>query len=687
MKLLVALAIGLRLTAQTYVISTIAGGAPAPASATATNVPLGGLGRVGLDSSGNVYFTALNSVFRLDSSGNATRVAGNGTPGFSGDGGAATSAQLNSPQGVTIDKGGNIYISDTGNERIRIVTNGVISTFAGNGTSGSAGDFGAPNQAQLHLPMGLAVDSSGNLYIADSANNVIRQVSGGIMYTFAGNHIQGFSAEGGAAVVAALNAPIDITFDSGGNLYIADSGNARIRQVSTAGTITTVVGGGSTYTEGGLATASVLNGPRGIAVDSSGNLYVADGDGNKIYKISGGKITTFAGNGGVGFGGDGSSAINAQLNGPSGIVVDSSGSVSFADQRNYRVRKIVGSGTISTVAGNGVVAYSGDGGPAQNALLNAPAGVIPGSNGVVYISDTNNQRIRMIATNGTISTIAGTGTFGFGGDGGAATSALLGYPSGLVLDNAGNLYISETVNQRVRKISNGNISTIAGNGTSGYAGDGGSATNAQLNSPIGLALDSAGNLYIADYSNQVVRKVTPGATISTLAGNTVAGYSGDNGPAALAQLNGPAGVTVDSAGNVYIADSGNHVVRMVTPAGIITTVAGNAFTATAGDDGPATSASLAIPADVAIDSHGNLYIVDASANRIRVVNSSGIINTIAGIGTPGYSGDNGPALNAQFNNSFAIKLDASGNLYVADRANNVIRVLQPVSATSAAPTN
>jgi streptogramin lyase len=181
--------------------------------------------------------------------------------------------------------------------------------------------------------------------------------------------------------------------------------------------------------------------------------------------------------------------------------------------------------------------------------------------------------------------------------------------------------------------------------------------------------------------------VTPGGTISTLAGNTVAGYSGDNGPAALAQLNGPAGVAVDSAGNVYIADSGNHVVRMVTPAGIITTVAGNAFTATSGDGGPATSASLAIPADVAIDSHGNLYIVDASANRIRVVNSGGIINTIAGIGTPGYSGDNGPALNAQFNNSFEIKLDASGNLYVADRANNVIRVLQPVSATSAAASN
>jgi sugar lactone lactonase YvrE len=675
MKFLVALTLCLRLSAQTYVVSTIAGGAPAPASATATNVALGALGRVGSDRSGNIYFAALHSVYRLDASGTATRVAGNGTAGFSGDGGPATSAQLSSPQGVTLDAAGNLYIADTGNERIRVVTNGVISTFAGNGTSGSAGDYGDPKQAQLHLPMGLAVDSSGNLYIADSANNVIRQVSGGIMYTVAGNHIQGFAADNNAAVVAALNAPVDVAFDTGGNMYIADYGNARIRQVNTAGVITTFVGGGTTFTEGGIATATVMNGPKGVAVDSSGNLYIADADGNKLYKVAANKITTLAGTGTPGFGGDGSSAANAQLAGPSSIVLDSGGNVFFGDLQNVRVRKITGSGTISTAAGNGITLYSGDGGPAQNASLYAPAGVLPAANGLVYVSDTNNQRVRVIAANGTISTIAGTGTFGFGGDNGSAASAQLGYPSGLALDSSGNLYFSDTVNQRVRRIVNGTVATVAGNGTSGYGGDGGAATNSQLNSPIGLAFDAAGNLYVADYSNQAVRKVTPGGGISTLAGTGIVGYSGDNGPASQAQLNGPAGIAVDASGNVYVADSGNHVVRLVTPQGIISTFAGNGIATSSGDGGPATSASLAIPADIAIDSKGNVYIVDASANQVRMVNSSLVISTIAGTGTPGYSGDGGSGSKAQFNNSFAIKLDASGNIYLADRANNVIRLL------------
>jgi uncharacterized protein (TIGR03437 family) len=682
MKFLVALAVCLRLTAQTYVVSTIAGGAPAPAVAAATSLPLGGLGRVGSDSSGNIYFTTLNSVYQLASSGTVTRIAGNGTPGFSGDGGPATSAQLNSPQGVAVDSSGSVYISDTGNERIRVVSKGTISTFAGNGTSGSNGDYGDPKQAQLHLPLGLAVDSSGNLYIADSANNVIRQVTGGIIYTFAGNHIQGFSAEGGPAVVAALNTPYDITFDKNGNMYIADTGNARIRLVNTAGVITTFVGGGTTYTEGGLATASVLAGPRGVGVDSSGNLYVADADGNRIYKVVNNVITTFAGTGGNGFAGDGSSASKAQINAPSSIALDTSGNVYFTDSGNARIRKIA-SGTISTVVGNGVTSYSGDGGSAQSALMSAPAGAVSASGGVVYISDTNNQRIRKIASDGTVSTVAGTGTSGFGGDGGSATAAQLSYPSGLAVDASGSVYISDTANQRVRKLSGGTISTVAGNGTSGYGGDGSSATSAQLNSPAGIAVDNAGNLYIADFSNQVVRKVSAGGTISTLAGNGLAGYSGDGGPAAQAQLNGPSGVAVDSSGNVFVADSGNHVVRKITPGGTITTFAGNGAAATSGDGGPAASASLALPTAVAVDSQGDLFITDSSANRVRLVNAGGVITTIAGAGTPGYGGDNGPALSALFNGLIAVSLDPSGNLYLADRVNNVIRLLQPVSGTPA----
>jgi trimeric autotransporter adhesin len=684
-KFLAALALSLPLAAQTYTITTIAGGSPAPASAAATSLALKGLGRVGMDPSGNVYFTALNSVFALSPSGAVTRVAGNGRPGFSGDGGPATSAQLNSPTGVVLDTLGNIYISDTANARIRIVTNGTISTFAGTGTPGASGDYGPPTSAQLDLPMGLAVDTSGNLYIADSGNNVIREVTGGLILPFAGTYINGYSNDGNPAADASLSKPTDIAFDNTGALYIADTGNARIRQVGTTGFISTLVGGGSTYTEGGLATATVLTGPRGVAVDSALNIYIADADANRIYKVtkSTGDITTVAGTAGYGFSGDGSAAGNAAINTPLSIQVDPTGNLFFVDLNNWRVRRIATSGSINTVAGNGLTTYSGDGGSAENALMSSPAGVAFAPGGVVYIADTNNQRIRQVSS-GIISTVAGNGTPGFSGDGGAATSAGVAYPSGLVVDAGGNLYISDTGNQRVRKLSGGTITTVAGNGTAGYSGDGGASTSATLNAPAGLAVDGAGNLYIADFSNNVVRKVTSGGTISTIAGTGLAGYAGDGGAAVQAQLHGPNAIALDSAGNLYVADSGNHVIRKITPGGTISTFAGNGIAATSGDGGLAVNAQLAVPAGVAVDAQENVYIADSGANRIRLVTAAGVIQTIAGgSSSPGYSGDNGPAVNAQFNGPAALALDPSGDVYVVDRNNNAIRFLQ---LTSAVPT-
>ncbi|HLH44532.1 MAG TPA: IPT/TIG domain-containing protein [Bryobacteraceae bacterium] len=685
MRFFLALASCVPLAAQTYTVTTIAGGTPAPAVAAGSSLALGGLGRVGVDPAGDVYFTALNSVYRLSQGGTVTRVAGNGRAGFSGDGGPALGAQLNSPQGVVVDTQGNIYISDTGNNRIRLVSNGVISTFAGNGKAGSSGDYGDPLQAELHIPLGLALDTAGNLYIADSANNVIRQVSGGIIYPFAGNYIRGESHDGGPAIDAALSVPSDLAFDSSGNLYIADTGNGRIRQVNPSGIINTVVGGGTTYTEGGAANATVLAGPTGVAIDSAGDIFIADRDGNHIYKVTAStqKITTVMGNSGSGFAGDGGSAATAEMNSPTSIQVDPTGDIFFVDLLNARIREINASGNIMTLVGNGLVTYSGDGGAAQNALMNAPSGVVIAPSGVVYIADTNNQRVRMIASDGTISTVAGNGTPGFAGDGSTGASAQVNFPTGLATDASGNVYISDTGNQRVRMLSGGSITTVAGNGAAGYGGDGGPATSAQINSPAGLAVDKAGNLYIADFSNNAVRKVA-GGTITTIAGTGAAGYAGDGGPAAQAQLNGPAALALDSSGNLYIADSGNHVVRKISPGGIITTIAGNTMSASSGDGGLATAASLAVPNALAADSQGNVYIADASANRVRMVTAGGLIVTIAGAGTAGYSGDNGPAINAQFNGLAGISLDASGNIYVADRANNAIRLMQLVSAVPSA---
>jgi uncharacterized protein (TIGR03437 family) len=631
-----------------------------------------------------VYFTALNSVYRLQSGGVLTRVAGNGRPGFSGDGGPATSAQLNSPQGLAIDSAGNIYIADTGNQRVRLVKNGVIGTFAGTGIAGFEGDYGSATSANLHLPSAVALDGNGNVYIADSANNVVRIVSPqGIISSFVGDYIAGFTGDNGG--VTALNAPSDIAVDKSGNLYIADSGNFRVRLFSTAGIATTFAGGGVKFTEGGIASAGVLGNPHGVAVDSSGNVFVADSDSNRIYKVdTTGKITTVAGSGGLGFAGDGSNAVASQVNGPWSVAVDSAGNIYFVDLYNARIRMVNSSGTISTVAGSGTTRYSGDGAAAQNALLNTPLGVSTAPGGVVYVTDTNNHRVRRIGSDGVISTAAGNGTAGFAGDGSAATSAQLAFPGGTAVDTAGNLYIADTANQRVRKVSGGNISTVAGNGTPGYTGDGSAATSATLSSPVAVAVDAAGNLYIADYNNHAVRKVS-GGTISTLAGNGTPGYSGDGGLGKNAQLNLPSGIALDAQGNVYVADSGNHVVRKISPAGTITTFAGTGVSGNLGDGGLATAAELASPAGISMDAQGNLYIADAGSGQVRLVTASGFIVTIAGVkGAAGYSGDGGPALAAQFHGLAAIALDASGNIFLADSGNNAVRMLQLVSPVPSA---
>src|ERR1035438_7849247 len=282
--------------------------------------------------------------------------------------------------------------------------------------------------------------------------------------------------------------------------------------------------------------------------------------------------------------------------------------------------------------------------------------------------------VRRVA-NGIISNFAGTGTAGSSGDGNAATGAQLSGPQGLAADSAGNLYIADTQNHRVRKVANGIISTVAGSGTAGFGGDGSAATSAQLNAPFGVAVDAAGNLYIAEFGNNRVRKVATNGNIGTLAGSGVSGFSGDNGQATSAQLNGPQGVAVDSAGNVYIADTANNRVRMVAPNGVITTVAGTGAAGVSGDGGLAINALVGNPVGLATDSVGNVYIADGSA-RVRKLFPSGIITTIAGSGTRGYSGDGGIATSARLDGPSAVAVNAAGSVWVADTLNNAVRLLQ-----------
>ncbi|MHB8261595.1 MAG: NHL domain-containing protein [Bacteroidia bacterium] len=337
-------------------------------------------------------------------------------------------------------------------------------------------------------------------------------------------------------------------------------------------------------------------------------------------------ITTVAGNGTQGYSGDGGPATAAELGDPFGIIFDKKGNYYFADSEYNIVRKVNTAGIISTISGiPNSSGNTGDGGQATAAKLFSPAGLAIDALGNIYIADLNNNLIRKINTNGIISTIAGIGSAGWGGDGGPATQAALHSPWDVTVDNTGNVYIADEVNNRVRMVNtNGIINTVAGGGPSGNVGYSGPATNASLNDPDNLALDAAGNLYIDDKGDSRIYKLDLATgLISVFAGNGTAGYSGDGGPATGAELNFAAGITTDAVGNLYIADYSNNRVRLINTTGIISTIVGNGTAGYSGDGGAATNAELYWPYGVALDSTGNLYITDTRYSRIRMVNNVG----------------------------------------------------------------
>ena len=607
--------------ASAQVITTVAGTdwSFPPSPLPALNAPLGSVYSVVVDTDGNVYVSdpGNHMVMRISPDGNLTVVAGNGIPGFSGDGGPATSASLNGPQGLALDSAGNLYIADQFNQRIREVSGGTIATVAGNGTAGFSGDGGLATSAALAFSTGVAVDLAGNLYIADASNALIRKVSGGIISTIAGNGIHGFSGDGGLAIKASLNSPTAVVVDSAGNLYILDAANYCVRKVS-GGIVTTVAGNGQ---PGFGFPQGFPDMPKGLAVDSAGNIFIADAVSDRILMVSGAGFTSLAGSS-EGFSGDGGPATSASLGNPSGVAVDATGNLYIADTSNGRVRKVTRDGIIQTLAGNGFFRSTGDGGLAVSAPLGNPYGVAVDSSGNLYIADSLTNRIRKVS-GGTITTVAGNGASGSSGDGGPATKAFLRAPEGVAVDRAGNLYIADTDNQRIRKVTAGTITTVAGNGNQGFFGDGGPATSAWLNYPTSVAVDSSDNIYI-DAAFGRIREVS-GGTITTVAGNGMDGTSGDGGPATSASLGIPAGVAVDAANNLYIAD-GDGTVRKVSN-GIITTVVGKD-----------ARASLLLPQGVTVDAAGNLYIADTFHYRVLKV-SGGIVTTVAGNGNYGFSGD------------------------------------------------
>jgi len=650
----------------------------------AIQAPLGRIAAVAVDNQGRVYVADPDNhmVMRFTPNGTLNVIAGNGIAGYSGDGGPATSASLSGPAALAFDSAGNLYIADYNNSVIRKVTpDGTISTFSGGGTGYVDGPAATARYYFYYYPA-LAFDSSGALYIADHNNDRIRKLSNdGQVTTIAGTGQGGFSGDGGPAISAAIHGPSGIAVDRNGNVYFSDSGNVRVRKISN-GVITTVAGNGvgSNFRDGPGTTVSLAS-PGGLALDAAGNLYIADSyqtGASRVRRLStAGNLTTVAGTGPLGFSGDGGSATAASLNQPSAVAIDSAGNLYIADSGNGRVRRVNSFGAISTAAGNGGFGAAGDGGPAVNASFKQPVAIAVDSTRNTYVVDKSGQRIRKIDPSGIITTLAGTGEAGFTGDGGPAVNASLNAPAGIATDSSGNVYIADTGNARIRKITpDGTITTFAGGGAS--TADGVRATTASIPGPSYIAVDGAGNVYFVNSGPGTVRKISTDGIVTTVAGG---GRSAADGIPASTALISPQALTVDADGTIYVVDgNGGSRVRKVSTSGIITTAAGRSSTGCGGDGGPATAATISSAIfGLAVDPAGNLYISDSNCNKVRRVSASGVISTFAGDGREKLAGDGGPADVASLDPQ-GIALDSDGNVYIADTANSRIRRVLTVAA-------
>ena len=688
----------------TGIISTIAGdgtlgysGDGGPASAARLHDP----DCLALDILGNIYvMDAGNFVVRkITTSGIISTVAGNGTIGYSGDGGPATNAQLSRNSGLATDAVGNIYISDYYNQRIRkINSGGVINTVAGTGTPGFSGDGGPATAAQIHSPGELCLDTAGNIYFSDESNHRVRKINtSGVITTFAGNGGTGFYGDGGPALSCTFSELTGIQADHLGNIFVADHLENRVRKINSTGIITTYAGGGTTgLGDGGPAIAAQLSGPGRIWVDRVGNLFIGDNLNHRIRKVNdcvtpapivGSSVNCVShlvnltdGTPG-GAWSSGNTAV-ATVSGAgiitgvaAGTVIISYTTISGCGAMSAtKIINIINTPVINTIAGTGTVGYNGDTGPATSAELNYPTCANIDASGNLYIADNINNVIRKVSTSGVISTFAGTGAAGYSGNGGPATAATFNRTNSLTFDHTGNMYVVDQNTSVIRKInSSGIITTVAGGGFSGL-GDGGPATVAQLDWPAAVAFDATGNMYITEVHHKRIRKVNTSGIISTIAGNGTLGYTGDGGPATAAVIGNVNGIAIDATDNIYFTDFDNNVIRKINTAGIVKTIAGTGVAGFTGDGGPATAAKLNTPYGLAFDATGNLFFSESNGNHFRKINSSGIISTVAGNGSPGFSGDGGDPMVAELNKPTFFYVNTTGSaIYFADEDNQRVR--------------
>jgi cysteine-rich repeat protein len=639
-----------------------------------------------VDALGRIYVAdgASHVVRRIDVDGTVTTVAGNGSAGFSGDGGQATSARLELPVAVAVDASGRLYVADRANHRVRrIDANGIITTHAGTGTAGFSGDGGQARDARLNDPRAVTVDPAGRLVIADRGNARIRRVANdGTITTIAGVGTAGNSGDGGPATQAEFESLSGVFADAVGRIFIVDANNHDVRRIDLDGTIVPVAGANFVgfCGDGGLAISACLYFPIGVAVDPAGRVFIADRNNGRIRRVeTNGVITTVAGTGLGGFSGDGGPSAAAQISGGvTGVTIDNRGRLLIVDGGNKRLRRIDEQGVINTVAGTGATGAAGDGGPATSAPLRRPSSVAAGPDGAFFVADFDGHRVRRIAVDGTITTVAGIGAAGFAGDGGPATSALLSHPAGIAVDPSGRVYIADQDNHRVRRIElDGTIRTVAGTGTFSSVGDGVLATETGLAFPSGVAVDAGGRLFIASLNAHTVLRVDVDGTSHRVAGTGTFGSSQDGGLATESALNFPINLAVDASGGLLIVDRGSHRVRRIETDGTISTVAGQFGTIGffAGDGGLANRSFLHTPTDVTVDAQGQMYIVDQGNQRVRKVGVDGIIRTLAGTGIAGLAGDFGSATNAQLDTPASVAVDGTGRVLIADQANDRLRLI------------
>jgi sugar lactone lactonase YvrE len=578
--------------------------------------------------------------------------------------GTGAAARFNQPYGMAVDEAGNVFVADSWNNTIRKITSsGVVTTLAGSAD-------GTGDAARFATPRGVAVDGAGNVFVADLFNNTIRKItSSGVVTTLAGSAGSSGSADGTGAA-ARFSYPNGVAVDGAGNVFVADSDNNTIRKITSSGVVTTLAGSAGSYgSADGTGAAARFQLPSGVAVDGAGNVFVADNENNTIRKITpSGVVTTLAGSAAADWGSADGTGAAASFHWPDGVAVDGAGNVFVADTYNNTIRRITSSGVVTTLAGSAGLSGSADGTGAA-ARFNWPQGVAVDRAGNVLVADFHNNAIRKITSSGVVTTLAGTADSS-GSTDGTGAAARFDTPYGVAVDGAGNVFVADYDNNTIRKITlSGVVTTLAGSAADSAGSADGTGAAGRFCGPNGVAVDGAGNVLVADYWNDTIRKVTPSGVVTTLAGS--AGLSGSaDGTGAAARFFLPVGVAVDGTGNVFVAD-GNNTIRKITPTGVVATLAGSAGLSGSAD-GTGAAARFCRPSGLAVDGVGNVFVADNENNTIRKVTPSGVVTTLAG--SAGLSGSaDGTGAAASFSWPQGVAVDGAGNVFVADSQNNAIR--------------